>query len=590
MVYFDANDILIRMNKSVYIVLISLLAFCSTVQAQTYVLQARIVEEGSGTPLPFVTIFNKTQFNGTASNPDGFFVLPNNQLGDTIVVAFLGYQEKLLVVTAVMSDVITLSRQSAILGEIVVTAESDYLYDLVLQVRNQKRTKTKTSKTYFFLETLLYNEPIEIIEAYYNGAYSDHGIDILKIKKGRIGLKPINGRYYRSTESSSLFSLHDVYAKSYLFPESPLAMKIKELKKNYILSLNYTFNADQSEVYVIDIVPRNERKDLFGSTVWIDRTNHRLVKVSLRIKNASLHPFIPIGLNTIEQVDMEINKTYETIHGEQFINTIDFNYNIAYVDTIGNKVKATTRAFTKAYDYQNQFRLPWFEFTPHLHEDYRNMTMVPYDSMFWQRTTEFRFYDRLSEIEDFIAEHKIENQVIHRKTRKDSMHAQLQFAYIPWDTIRFTMRQAGEEVIANSMRTRPFDVDRYHLNIKLYMDINVVKDTFLAQLYSVLDPVNSFYHFLITDENLAFMNMWFDLMEIEKRAFVTELSALHQPNEDIVERLYQKHLRQFEESRKQLVADVNRGDHWINMSKWNDYIQQALGVNNLKWFHLQEPE
>ena len=268
MVYFVGSDIPIRMNKSVYIVLISLLGFCSLIQAQTYVLEARIVEEGSGTSLSFVTVFNKTQLNGTASNPDGFFVLPNNQLGDTIVVAFLGYQEKSFAVTALMSDVITLSPQSTKLGEIVVTAESDFLYDLVLQVRNQKRTKTKTSKTYFFLETLLYNEPIEIIEAYYNGAYSDHGIGTLKIKKGRIGLKPINGRYYRSTESSSLFSLHDVYAKSYLFPESPLALNKKELKKNYTLNLNYTFNTDQSEIYVIDIAPKNERKDLFASTVW----------------------------------------------------------------------------------------------------------------------------------------------------------------------------------------------------------------------------------------------------------------------------------------------------------------------------------
>lgn len=436
----------------------------------------------------------------------------------------------------------------------------------------------------------MYNEPIEIIEGYYNGIYSNQGIDTLKLKKGRIGLKPINDRYYRSTESSTLFSLHDIYAKSYLFPESPLAMNKKELKKNYLLTLNYTFNADQSEFYVIDIAPKEERKDLFGSTVWIDRTNLRLMKVSLRIKNASVHPFIPIGYNTIEQVDMEINKTYETIDGEQFINTIDFNYNVAYADTLGNMVKATTRAFTKAYDYQNQFRLPRFEFTPHLHKDYRNITVVPYDSMFWQRTTEFRFYDRLMEIENFIAVNKIENQVMHPESRKDSMHAQLQFAYIPWDTIRFKMGQAREEVIEKSMRTSHFEVDRYHLNIKLYLDINVVKDTLLYQLYSVLDPVNSFYHFPIAEEDLAFMNMWFDLMEIEKRAFVNELTILRQPNEDIIERLYQKHLRQFEESRRQLMAAVDRGEHKINMSKWNQYIQNILSVNNLEWFNLQGSE
>ena len=34
---------------------------------------------------------------------------------------------------------------------------------------------------------------------------------VLSIKKGRIGLKPVNRRFFHSTESSRLFSMHDLY-------------------------------------------------------------------------------------------------------------------------------------------------------------------------------------------------------------------------------------------------------------------------------------------------------------------------------------------------------------------------------------------
>ncbi len=553
---------------------------------QTYALSAKIVEENTNLPLPFVTVFNKTQLTGTASNPEGYFELPNNRIGDTIVVVFLGYQDYIFTITPELPKEIILSPHASSLNEIIVTGESDFLYALVSALRKDRKTKTKTSKTYFFLETQLYNEPIEIIEAYYNGRYSDHGIDSLKFKKGRIGLKPVHNRYYRSTESSSLFSLHDVFASSYLFPESPLAVSKKELKNNYTLTLSYTFEELQSKIYVVDIVPKDERTDLFGGTVWIDQQHNQLNKVSLRVKNASVHPFIPIGYNTIRKVDMEINKTYQTIDGDPFINSIDFNYNIAYVDTLGNEMKATTKAFTKAYDYDQRFKLPDFVFTRHLHEDYRNITAVPYDSLFWNLTTEFRFYDRLEEIETFITKHKIENSVIHPQSQRDSMHAQLQFPYILWSTNRFKMGRASDRAMEKSLNSKSFAIDKYNFNVKLYLDVNLIKDSLIYQLYAILDPVDSYYYFPIADIDLAYMNMYFDLIEIQRRALDSAIRKLPHPTTALLDELYQDHLKQFDTTLRSFISQTNRGKNLKKMEAWNDFIFAALGINNLEQFEV----
>jgi carboxypeptidase-like protein len=553
---------------------------------QLVTLKANVFEKNTNKVLPFATIFNRQQSTGTASNLDGYFELPNNRIGDTIVISYLGYEDKVFIISQDMPKEISLSPLSALLDEVVVIADSDYLYDIISKVKKNKKTKSKKSKTYFFLETLLYNEPIEIIESYYNGEYSNLGIDELNIKKGRIGLKPVNNRYFRSTESSRLFSMHDLFAKSKLFPECPLFAKKKNLKRDYTLRLNHTFNEGQSKIYVIDFMPKNERTDLFRGTVWIDQKNNRLIKVSLNAPNSFIHPFVPIGFNTIQKVDMEITKSYETIDGEQFVNTINFNYNVSYLDKWGNEVEATTKAFTKAYDYKNEFRLPNFEFTKHFHEDYRNITVAPYDSAFWNQTSEFRFYDRIQEVERFILENKIENSVIHPESKKDSLHSQLQFPYISWNENRFKMRQAPVNVIEKSKSSKAFEIDRYNLSVQLYLDVNRVHDSLIYQLCPILDPVSSYYHFYMTDSDRAFMNMYFDLLEIQKRELELEISLSQNLSEELITELYLKHLKEFDENCRLFIDETDRGKNLKRMEVWNAYILESLNIDNLKQFNI----
>jgi len=226
--------------------------------------------------------------------------------------------------------VLKLKPNASLLGEIVVTANDDYLYELVSKVRKNKRTKSKTSKTYFYLETKLFDEPVEIIESYYNGQYSNYGANDLEIKKGRIGLKPSSGRYFSSTESSRLFSLQNVFLKSELFPDNPLLFNKRKLRKKYKLKLSHSYVENQSKIYVVNFEAREDENELFKGTIWIDQKKNRMIKITLNIQNSERHPFLPIGFKNIGAVDMEITKSYKEIDGELFIDNIDFNYDVVY--------------------------------------------------------------------------------------------------------------------------------------------------------------------------------------------------------------------------------------------------------------------
>ncbi|MFK7773328.1 MAG: carboxypeptidase-like regulatory domain-containing protein [Saprospiraceae bacterium] len=556
------------------------------IENQSFIdLKAVVVEEGSDQVLAYANVFNQQRLIGTATNLEGYFELPNNKIGDTIIVSYLGYEDEIFVISNDVILIIKLTPSSGTLEEVVVTAESGYLYDMVAKLRKKKRTKSREAKTYFYLETLLFDEPIEIIESYYNGKYSNYGLSELEMKKGRIGLKPVKNRYFSSTESSRIFSLHDFFSKNKFFPDNPLALKKKELKKAYSLELSHTYLDQEQKIYVIDFFPKKENSEWFGGRIWMDRDRNKILKVKLEIQNSKIHPFVPIGHNTIQYVDMEMTKSFEEINNSPFINSIDYNYNVVYRDSSGNELKATTRAYLNAYDYNATFNLPNFEFTRHLHEDYRNITAAGYDAVFWNGTTEFRFYDRMYEVENFIKENYIDNNLLFPK-RKSANKQQLEFPYIMWNENRFEMTQVSDEKIEYSKRTRAFESDRYHLNVKLYCDINYIQDSMIYRLATILDPVGSYYHFKIMDIDRAFMNMYLDLMEIQKRKFETELSKMQHPSIELVNKLYEKQINEFKVNSKLFVAETNKGRNWDKMEWWNKFILKALNIDNLKMLNL----
>lgn len=552
-------------------------------QPQQYTIRATVMAEQTNEVLAYANVYNQQQAIGTATNLEGYFELPNNHLGDTIVVSYLGYQEVVFVVGSTPVKIIKLSPNSNSLSEVIVASSSDYLYDMLAKVKRNRKSKTQTAKTYFYLETFLNQEQAEVIEAYYNGTYSNYCIDKLAYKKGRIGLKAINNRYFSSTESSKLFSLHDIFTKSDFFPDNPLCLLKQASKKHYDLHLNYTYEQHGSTIYVIGFSPKTKSKQLFSGTVWVSANNHQLIKINLKINHASIHPFLLIGHNNFKQVDLAITKSYTTVQGQLYVDKIHFNYGLSYTDKSNKSSKIQTKAFLKAYDYKHEFILPFFSFTKHFHEDYRNFTASPYDSIFWNNSTEFRFFDRIKTVETFIADNLVDHAKFYPQHSQKLY--QLEFTYIQWSKNRVKMGQVSPETIERAMQTY-FETDRFHFNTKLYLDINIIQDSLTYQLATILDPIKTYYLFKLEKEDHAFINMYFDLLEIQKRKLETELSQIPKLTLNTITDLYQKHWQAYEETQKLFVHETNRGYNSKKMNQWNDYISKHLDINNKVFFSL----
>ena len=552
-------------------------------------IKASVISAESGEKLAYANVFNRNTLLGTATNLDGYFELPGNSLLDTVVISYIGYDDLELVLSTSFPKSIKLSPNQSLIDEIVITAESDYLYDILKDAINNTKTESRESKTYYFLETFLFEEPVEIIEAYYNGRFADHAMQELNVKKGRIGLKSVNNRYYATTESSKLFSTYNAFKRSNFFPTSPLALNKRNLKKQFKLYLKKRFKEKDSEICLIAFSPRDKNRSSFRGTIWVDITNNQILKLEYNLQDAEKHPFEVIGYNVIEKVDMQISKSFIKLGKEYFINSIDFNYNIEYQDTIGNKMKAVTRAFIKAFDYDRMFTLPFFEFTRHRHQDYRNLIATEYDDHFWNNNHEFKFYDRKEQVESFINENKIENNLLY-PTQKSGRKHQLQFPYIPWDSTRFKMNQASSEVIEKSQRNIAFESQRSNFNIKMYLDVNNIGDSLAFQISTFLDPVGSFYHFPISSIDLAYMNILFDLMEIQKRKLATFITDSNLTSIAEIEKAYWNHIDAFNTISQVYKSEVDRGRNFPKLKKWNQQVIDNLGINNIKFHGLTEDE
>jgi len=548
--------------------------------------QATVLDETTNEPLPYANVFNRRLKTGTATNQSGYFFLPGNQSGDTIEISYLGFISQLVIVSKSLPTPLRLRPNSMLLGQVVVRADDSYLYELVTRAKKNYRTSTRTAKTYFFLETELSGSKVEMIEAYYNGQYGNFGTIGLALKKGRIGLRPVNNRYFSSTESSRLFSLHNLFTKSPLFPDNPLSLSKGKLRKKFRLQLKSTYTEGQAKVYVVGFEPKKDPGKSFGGTLWINSETDQIIKTSLKITNAGVYPFVPIGFNAFQQVDMEINRTYQNVGGELFSNTTDFNYHLSYQDRNGDQIKTTTRSFSKSYDYEEAFTLPYFTFTRDLHEDYRNITLTAYDAPFWEGSTEFRLFDRSREVENFIKNNYIENNVLYRGQGKEQQ--QLESPYLAWNENRILFKQAPAAKIEVPEFVRRTDRDRYNLNLKLFLDTNTLQDSLTFQALAVLDPINTYYHFYLTDQDHAYINMSFDLMEIEKRKLAASLKTMPQAPHPVVDSLYRHHLQAYNDHQQRLTKETNRGMNLPKMEDWNEYIIKHLSIDNLKLFQLKQ--
>ena len=560
------------------------LNFCPPLKAQEIpAIAGKVISATTKEAILYATIYNKRTQLGTISNSNGLFTLQNTLATDTINIRYIGYETLVILAAEIKEHTpLKLVPKTELLAEVVISTDNTYLYSLLYNTRNKASKQRKTAKTYFLLETERNNKQTELIEAFYNSEFEGYNLVGNALKEGRI-YSDLKSGYFISTGTSKAILMQQLFSKSDYFPTSPFQLSKRELQKRYNLTLESVLtNSNNEEIYKVAFSPKKDSTVYFAGYAYINTKREKLSKVFLYVINTNRHPFSSISEDSkITQFSLQISKNFENLGDDTFLKSIDFDYTLSLEskDSFGvhSTSKIKTNSVIYAYDYQNTFNLPLYKYPDlsYRHPDYYQILSAPYNLVFWDHQ-EFTIADSDAKNQEFKTyakqlsfDQKIENRLSFKGT-----------SFVPWSKNRVNITDLPEQKpIKDNLNKSDVPKHKYKLAVQIYVDANMIGDTLNLLSMAIFDPIESFYDYTQDQLSRAFINIYFDLMEIKRRELHLKLQKEAKTPED-VERIYHTELEKISDFSHQFFKEIQRGKNQKAYYKYNTMVVEELGIDN----------
>lgn len=550
-------------------------------------IQGTVKDAADKSALSFCSVGIKGTGRGTVTNEDGVFSL-SVSLTDTLTFYYLGYKKKSVIAAKLQENSEVLLAESVnTLGEVTIRYDEEKLYKVLLNCRRQLlERKAINSKAYYQLETKINNDPVEMLECYYNAKVKGATIENLAYKNGRVGLSKYDGRYFASMNTSKAIQYLDLTKGSPYLPDIPLQQEdLKVMMAEYKLS---ELPGDETSIHVA-FTPKKNKRVQFKGDIWMDKETNAILKIELSCDSAAIHPFKADGLDKLGYVSMYVTHTYQADDGPGPLNHVDFSYQFDYIDrSKGSDKKITAKppkhAKTKGviyfYDYKKPFILPYFKYDAAI-EDYEKIAMLPYNDFFWKNSEGLVHTEEQQRSLEFLSK---KGQLMNFKDQSGSSAERVSYSdfvevtSLVWsDTTRIVMtRKNNDDPTVN----KP-----YQVKAQIYMDVNVHGDEVDHFSTSVFDSKRTFFSRYPDNKINCFINIYFDLMEIERMKMEDKLEKEPRTAEEIGE-IYKQTVAKVRRITEQYMDEVNIGENEPMMKQWNAYVREQLIIDNMKTFRL----
>ncbi|MCO5268739.1 MAG: carboxypeptidase-like regulatory domain-containing protein [Brumimicrobium sp.] len=583
--------------KEFFWILLFFLGLSKSMLGQNQIeIEGKIFDKETNEPIPFANIYNKSSKKGTISNTGGYFRILINEVTDTITISSIGYKEQTIKIKADKKNyLIFLEENILLLNEIIVTPKDNaYLFELIQASKKSISNIERKSKAYYELKSFVNDSQIELVEGYYNIDVRGYKLMNIHLKAGRIALRPTSNRIFASLESSRALLMLNIFGKNDHFPTNPMELTKSKLRKNYYLNLDskYLDEANDS-IYIIEYKPKDTTGLFFHGKLWINKTKNHLLKITLNCDNTLKHPFLPLfPSDKISNVSLFITQSFNMSSGQVVFKHTDFIYKIDYISRIGKTEEQNytilTNAVLYAYDYENSFNLPSFDFKDFNIGDYRKINTMPYNDFFWTYNDEYRMNDSINANQLFFADSSSLTNITLFKSNNISKNGLFEHPYVSWSKNRIKFREILQDTSVINVTTG-FKSEQYKLVVKIYFDINSYKDSTHIITSTVIDPYESFYHLPIDNQTHCFINIYFDLCEIARRELEEKLKA-SKNNVYRVKEIYNDFMNQFETKRNEYLKAVERGTNEKEIIKYNNIVYEKLGIDNIELFQPYKNE
>jgi hypothetical protein len=550
--------------------------------------------------IPYVSIKNTSLKQGTVSNDKGYFQLPVSNENDSILIASFEYETVRFKVENVTTFfVIYLEPKIKKLDAVTVRPQNqDPLIKLLLAAKNTPQTKTQTAKSYFYLRTYQDTNQIELIEGYYNLRYKGYDITDLNLKAGRLGLTPVNDRYFSSQNSVKAIVEMKLLQESDLFMFTPLTINRKKIGEQFHLQLQDRFPDENGDsIAVIGYSPKFEDSENFSGTIWLNESKQTLKKIVMECENCNNHPFKPIFplYDSIANINLHITKTFQDQRGQSNFEHVDLAYSLDYFSRKNTgharNYSISSNAVLYVYDTKHPFVLPYFEINTDV-SDYIKINAFTYNPFFWNNQNEFAMNQQEMENQHYYSSPStITNSDFFKTFNNDTLpNSNLikkkgiyESQFVHWSPDRIVWRNLMPDSLS-AKGNSAIIANRYNLEVQFYFDWNKYNDSVNVLTDVIFDPYKSYYHLPIDAVTNCFINMYFDLCEIQRRTLQKKFNQLNKANVSAYFDCFYAFQIGAEKERQRFLLEVDRGTHERNMMKWNQYIYEQLNINNLQLF------
>jgi hypothetical protein len=573
------------------LIILSFVVLTLDLNAQkTTFIEGKVFDRETNLPLAYANISNQTSQTGTITNADGYFRISLNSWDDSLSVSYLGYKDHLLVLKkGQLFYQVNMERSTLLLNEVIIKPEDDqYMVDLIQECRHSGAAPKSTARAYYELKSQVDGKQIELVEAYFNLDIQKYSLKKMHFKTGRIAIQPFENRFFTSMESSKALIMLDLLKGNEFFPINPLELSGKQLKKQYYLYSDYQYlDQEGDSIHVIDYQPKDKSGNHFEGKIWINTSKKTFNKITLCLKNASTHPFLPLfPFDKIVSVRMDITISYNTSFAETVFNHMDFSYIIDYESRNekenAKKYTIQTSAVLYAYQFQSPFFIPLFDFKNEGISDYRKISAFPYNDYFWHHHQEYSVNDSLNTNELYFNDIKsLTNQSLF-KPNQYFQNGIFEHEFIQWSKNRLKIKQTPSDPTQVQSDDNLLS-KRLKLSVKIFLDLNTYGDSFQLTLATVFDPYDSEYQLAADDQTQCFINTFFDLCEIQKQLLENKLEPLKNDPEAVIS-TYHKFLKTFESEKSKYTHTFGKKTNSKELKRYNQIVLEKLGIDNMLIF------
>ena len=313
------------------------------VQAQSVIVNGRVVDAKTNVSIPFVNIGVLNGRYGTSSNEDGEFELKADSLPIELIFSHLNYERRGIVVSDNSEILIKLVPVPQVLDVITVRGKKrkGYIEKLVSKVYNKAVRANDIQYGKAFYRQKSQNDSLysELYEIFYDAKFSNKGLLEWEVQEGRyaINLNNVN----KNQLVNKNFTLLSRLLTTVLPPTDDVIMPINpNVKENYSYEIKEVIKSGGRELVVLDFVPLNYlNAPKFEGEVVVDINSYEVLRVKGRIADDRLK--------------------FLKLTREGFWKNYVLDYEIAFKESDSNLQLDYIR-IDQAFDYfvDNQFQFP----------------------------------------------------------------------------------------------------------------------------------------------------------------------------------------------------------------------------------------